>query len=179
MRVAALLRGVNVGGKNRVAMPALRELLAGLGFTDVETLLQSGNAVFGAGRASPATIEGRVEDALRDHMQLDVTVMVRTYAQLASIVDGNPFATEATTDPGKLLVSFLAEEPARGRLADIDARALEPERFRLIGRELYLWCPGGVGRSRLVQALSDRKLGVAATARNWNTVTKLLDLSGG
>jgi uncharacterized protein (DUF1697 family) len=169
---------VNVGGRNRVAMPALRDLLMGLGFTDVETLLQSGNAVFGAGRTSPAKLEARVADALREHLDADVDVMVRTHAQLAAIADDNPFAREAAAEPAKMLVGFLAQKPAPGRLDDVDATALEPERFRLTGRELYLWCPGGVGRSRLVQTLSDKKLGVPATARNWNTVTKLVELTG-
>jgi uncharacterized protein (DUF1697 family) len=177
VRYAALLRGVNVGGKNRLPMPALRDLLVGLGFTDVETLLQSGNAVFGAGRTSPAKVAARITDGLQEELGLDVTVMVRTHAQLTSIVDANPFAKEAAKEPGKVLVSFLAQPPARGRLDDVDGAALEPERFRLVGSELYLWCPRGVGRSRLVQTLSDKKLGVAATARNWNTVTKLLELT--
>lgn len=178
MRYAAFLRGVNVGGRNRISMPALRDLLAELSFTDVETLLQSGNAVFGAGRGSPAKLEARIEDALREQLDVDVDVMVRTHAQLAAVVDANPFVSEAAAEPGKVLVSFLAREPDRGRLGSVDARALEPERFHLNGRELYLWCPDGVGRSRLVQTLSDKKLGVAGTARNWNTVTKVRDLTG-
>lgn len=173
----ALLRGINVGKNNRVSMATLRGLLSDLGYADVRTHLNSGNAVFVTGRQQPATVAKKLEAALLDETGLTLRVVVRSGKELADVVARNPFAEEAT-DPARLLVAFLAEPVSPGRLRDVDADALVPERFHLARRELYLWLPGGLQNSPMMKVLTDQLLGVATTARNWNTVTKLVELAG-
>ena len=173
----ALLRGINVGKNNRVPMATLRSLLGDLGYSDVRTHLNSGNAVFAVpGRQQPATVAKQIEAALLDETGLTLRVVVRSRKELADVVAKNPFADEAT-DPARFLVAFLAEPVSPARLRDVDAEALAPELFHLDRRELYLWLPGGIQNSPMMKVLADQKLGVATTARNWNTVTKLLELA--
>jgi uncharacterized protein (DUF1697 family) len=174
----ALVRGINVGRNNRVPMATLREVIGELGYTDARTHLNSGNAVFTVpGRQQPATVAKKLEAALLDETGLKLRVVVRSRKELADVVAKNPFAAEAN-DPSRFLVAFLAEPVPVSRLRDIDADALAPERFHLARRELYLWLPGGLQNSPMMKVLTDQKLGVATTARNWNTVTKLLELAG-
>jgi uncharacterized protein (DUF1697 family) len=171
----ALLRGINVGKNKRIAMADLRELLAGLGYGDVKTLLQSGNAVFTA-RARPEALQRQIEDAIEARFGFDVSVMVRTARELEAIVEENPIP-EGARDGSKLHVLFLSAKPAAATLRGIDPAAFEPEELAVRGREIYLWCKNGVRESKLFGVFSDARLGVKTTARNWNTVTKLLALT--
>lgn len=174
-RQIVLLRGINVGGHRRVPMAELRELLTGLGYGDVRTHLQSGNVVL-TSDAAPGELERALEQQILDGMGVDPQVMVRTRDQLADVIARDPFG-DVATDPKRYQVSFLSGEidPAVVEaLADVD---VAPERFVISGREIYTWHPDGVGRSELGKVLSDKRLGVSATARNWNTVTKLLELA--
>jgi len=174
-RYIALLRGINVGRAKRIGMADLRELLAGLGYTNVATLLQSGNAVFTASARSQARpIEQRIERAIADRYSFDVRVLVRTQEQLAAAVEANPLPVP---DGARFLVSFLDRDPPAARLRDLDPAEFEPERFAVGSKVLYLWCANGITDSALLSALSDQRLGVVSTARNWNTVTKLLALA--
>jgi uncharacterized protein (DUF1697 family) len=165
-RNVALLRGINVGGKNKVAMADLRELFVGLGGTDVETYIQSGNVVF-AGVLDPAEIEA----AVREGFGLDLRVIVRTHDELARAVAGNPFPD---ADPKALHVGFLAGDPPD---VELELEPFHPEDAVVRGRELYLHLPNGVGRSKL-PAYVDRQLRTPTTVRNWRTVATLLDLTG-
>jgi uncharacterized protein (DUF1697 family) len=174
-RQIALLRGVNVGGNNMVAMAALRELMQDLGYEDVRTHLQSGNAVFTAG-TPPAQAAREIEDQLAERLGLRVAVLGRTRDELAEVVDGNPLG-EATSEPARLLVNFLSREPDRELLGELDPADFEPEVFGARPREIYVWCPDGVRATRLSYSFWEKRLGVTATARNWNTVTKLLTLA--
>lgn len=177
-RLVALLRGINVGRNKRVAMARLRELLTALGYTDVATYLQSGNAVFGCAPDAAATAARDIEHALVRDLGVTSTVIVRTAGELASALAADPLL-EVADDPAKHLVGFLAGEPdpvgARA-LAEID---VTPDQIRLIGREVYLWCPAGVLASPLATTGWERSLGVPVTTRNWNTVTRLAALAGG
>ena len=178
-RYVVLLRGINVGGRKRVAMSDLRELLGSLGYSDVATYLQSGNAVFTSPRDDPAGLAREIERRLARDLGMEVPVVIRTREELAKVVEGNPFP-EAASDPIRLHVSFLSGEPDRKRLAGVDPRTYEPERFELGDRVIYLWYPNGLGKAKLNDAFWRRlDLGVHATDRNWNTVTKLLSLAGG
>lgn len=171
----ALLRGINLGSRNRVAMADLRALVTGLGHEDVSTYLQSGNVVFrAAGRA--ADLRLALEGGIRGELGLDVTVLLRTKGELATLVAGNPF-TEKAKAPTTLHVTFLAEAPKRARIRDLDPQVGEPDEFQVAGRDVYLHCPNGYGRSKLGNALFERRLGVAATTRNWKTVTSLAELA--
>lgn len=174
VRYAALLRAVNLGRTNRVAMPALRELVAGLGYTDVETLLQSGNVVF----AGPAGADGAIADSLeagiRDELGVTTRVVVRTGAELADVVAADPLG-DVATEPKRYQVMFLSAVPDPDRLPAVTEDG--SERLHVGGREIYLWTPEGVHDSRLARLCTERRLGVTGTARNWTTVTRLRDLT--
>jgi uncharacterized protein (DUF1697 family) len=170
----ALLRGVNVG-KTTLAMADLRALVDGLGYEDVTTYVQSGNVVFRSS-ATAAEVTEAVERRLRSDHDLSVKVLVRTSGQLAKVVDGNPFLADGR-DPAKLHVTFLTETPDRARVRELDPTFGEPDEFRIVREVVYLHCPNGYGRTKLNNAFLERKLGVAATTRNWKTVTKLAELA--
>ncbi|MCZ4119276.1 DUF1697 domain-containing protein [Streptomyces sp. H39-S7] len=172
----ALLRGINVGGKNKVPMQTLRELLTGLDCTDVRTHLQSGNAVFGHPRADPAELATSLEARITEELGLTIRCLVRDGAGLRRVVDRNPFDMEGI-DPSRFLVTFLSAPPDQERLSAIDPAAYAPEEFRLADpktpTEIYTHLPDGIHKARLALLFTDKKLGVTATARNWNTVLKL------
>jgi uncharacterized protein (DUF1697 family) len=170
-----LLRGVNLGARNRVAMPALAEALQAQGIAPVRTYLQSGNVVV-ASELSESQLTAAVKDVVRDRFDIDIDVLVRTRDELAAVVSGNPLATVAT-DPKRFQVSFLARELDGASLQRLRGLAAESERLEAVGRELYAWHPGGVARSKLWAGLAARTLGVPATARNWSTVESLLALA--
>jgi len=175
-RLVALLRGINVGRNKRVAMSDLRELLQGLGYTEVRTHLQSGNAVFTSASAATAGVARSIQQAVARDLGVESTVTVRTAADLTRIVASDPLL-EVMTDSAKHLVGFLAGDPlptAEGALAALD---LGPDLVRLVGREVYLWCPRGVIDSAFSRVAWDRQLGVPVTMRNWNTVTRIAELA--
>ncbi|MFH8682640.1 DUF1697 domain-containing protein [Streptomyces lydicus] len=176
-RQIALLRGINVGGHNSLPKARQLELAEKLGFQDVSVLLQTGNLVFADPGTPPEETARVLHDAIGAELGLTVPVVVRTRDELAAAVAANPFP-QAVPEPKSLHVTFLSAVPAdTSRLDGLDEAAFAPDRFRLVGRELYLWCPGGIGRSKLADTVSRAPLGVTATARNWNTVTKLLALA--
>ena len=167
----ALLRGINIAAKRRVAMADLRAWLADLGYTDVRTLLQSGNAVFRSDKRQ-ATVRREVEAALAERAGFTIDCVFRTAPELRAVVEANPFG-DIVTDPARYVVSFL-DVPATW--PEIDTAAFEPELVHLAEREAYFWLPGGFQKSKLVAAFPTRK-GEVATVRNWNTVTKLLAMA--
>ncbi len=170
-----LLRGINIGSRNRIAMPELRAALAGAGFGEVRTYLQSGNVVVSSRRGA----ERLVRDCRRtiaDRFGLDVQVIGRSRDELAEVVGLDPLGAVASS-PKRYQVSFLDREPDRDTVDRLSKLAAEPERFVHVGRELYAWHPEGVARSRLWNALAGSGLGFAATARNWTTVTSLLAMA--
>jgi len=174
-RVVALLRGINVGKTKRMAMADLRELMEDAGYDDVRTYVQSGNVVF----RSDGAIEAKpLEDAIEDQFGIDVTVILRTAKELATVVSRNPYlAADPDVDRSRLYVTFLADRPAKGALDGIDLATFAPDGFQLIGRELYLHYPNGYGRTKLSNDFFERRTKLRATTRNWNTVTKLVELS--
>jgi uncharacterized protein (DUF1697 family) len=174
-RQIALLRGINLGQHNRIAMPALREALSAAGFDDVRTYVQSGNVVFGA-EATPDDAAAKLERVIRDAFELDIAVVTRTRDELADVVERNPLGHVAD-NPKRYQVSFLAQELEPSVLEKLNAAAVPPEQLVAIGRELYGWHPNGVGRSKLWGRLAGKGLGVKATARNWTTVTTLLQMA--
>jgi uncharacterized protein (DUF1697 family) len=175
MRQIVLLRGVNLGSRNRIAMPRLRGALEAAGFADVATYVQSGNVVL-TSRKKPERLAAECTRLIATELGLDVAVVVRTRDELAAVVERNPLG-DVADNPKRYQVSFLAEEPSPELVAKLAAAAIESERFVAIGRELYGWHPGGVARSKLWGRLAGRDLGITATARNWTTVTALLALA--
>jgi uncharacterized protein (DUF1697 family) len=175
-RCVALLRGINVGGNKRVAMADLRGLLESLGLTDVTTILQSGNAIFMSQGGDADDLGRAIERAIESRLTMAVKVLVRTGPELSRIVAANPLP-EATGEPSRLHVAFLSADPAAGRFETLEAERFAPDVFRPGDRALYVWYREGAGRSKLTNDVIERRLGVTATSRNWNTVTKLADLA--
>lgn len=174
-RLIVFLRGVNVGGHRRVPMADLRALLAGLGYEGVRTHLQSGNVVLEA-EATPKQVRRAIEQKIVAELGVEVEIFVRARDELADVIARNPLG-DVADDPSRYLVSFLSGEPDPARVREAAAIDVSPERFVVSGREIYAWHPDGVHASKLAKVLSERPLGVTATARNWNTVTKLLALA--
>ena len=174
-RQIVLLRGINIGSRNRIAMPALREALEEDGFDDVKTYVQSGNVVL-TSRAAPVTVARKVERLIADRFALDIDVVVRTRDELAEVVRRNPLGKVAK-NPKRYQVSFLDTAPDPEVVRKLEGLAAGGEQLVADGREIYAWHPDGVARSKLWAALAGRGLGVTATARNWTTVTKLLELA--
>lgn len=175
-RYVALLRGINVGGKNKLPMQTLRDLLATIGATDVRTHLQSGNAVFTHTEADPPRLAGELEQRIADDLGLTIACLVRTGADLRRVMDANPFPMDGV-NPSRFMVTFLSGPVPLDKLAAIDPTAYAPDEFRPGEREIYGHFPNGVHNSKLAARFSDRGLGLTASTRNWNTVTKLVAMS--
>jgi uncharacterized protein (DUF1697 family) len=174
-RYVALLRGVNVGG-NTLPMERLRGTCAELGLRNARTYVQSGNLVFEA--AGLAERWAKVlEQALAGKSRLPVTVLVRSGAEMAALVARNPFLQQKGVDPARLYVTFLKDVPAKTALTVLKALDAGPDRLSHAGREVYLRCPAGYGRSKLSNNVLEKVLGVAATTRNWRTVTTLAEMA--
>ena len=177
MRLVVLLRGVNLARNRRLAMADLRRLLHELGYDDAVTHLQSGNAVL-TSRKRPATVKRELERALAAELGLETEVFVRTRDELADVVRRDPLG-DVAGNPSRYLVSFLSGKPPASFKGAVEAAVTAPDRAVVSGRELYSWHPNGLQRSKLVTLLGRKGLGVTATSRNWNTVTRLLELADG
>jgi uncharacterized protein (DUF1697 family) len=174
MRWAALLKGINIGGK-KIPMIELKALVEGLGYHDVKTLLASGNVVFSTDEEDGTALETRLEAALAAY-GLKTDVVVRNGADLKTAIDANPFPDAARDHPNHLLVSFHRDPVPDGLIEKIPGIYDGPERLKAIGRELYIDYPDDVGHSKLPQAMAKLKFPKIATMRNWNTLGKLKDM---
>lgn len=176
-RVAALLRGINVGGRNKIAMARLRELVTDLGFIDVATHLQSGNVVFGAPGSDPAQAASAIEAAIAQQLGLKIAVLARSGSELQEIVESHPLR-DVASNPSRMLVVFLSAPVNRAMIADLQEQQFAPDRFVAGDREIYVWAPNGVSETKLTYAFWEKQLGgVVATARNWNTVQRLQEMT--
>jgi uncharacterized protein (DUF1697 family) len=175
--VVSMLRGVNLAGNRRIKMDALKTLYESLGLRNVQTYIQSGNVIFGTEARDLVRLAKRIENGIERTFGFRSAVIIRTASDLRDVIGRNPFATRPGIDSRKLLVTFLASHP------DEEARDLflkvkvDPEEFRIDGRELYIYFPNGMARPKLSPALVDKTLKTAGTGRNWNTVTKLLEIA--
>jgi uncharacterized protein (DUF1697 family) len=174
-RQIALLRGINLGSRNRVSMPELRAALEDAGFSGVETLVQSGNIVLTSSK-KPATVEREIANVVAG-LGVDCAVVVRTRDELEDVIARNPIP-EGAGKPKLLQVTFFSDEPSSDAVDELLARDYGDERVEVSGREAYAWHPNGIQKSKLARELG-RKLRAEGTARNWNTVTKLLELADG
>jgi uncharacterized protein (DUF1697 family) len=172
MRWAALLKGVNVGGR-KLPMADLKALVEGMGHGDVKTLLASGNVAFTCDEKGGAVLERALERALAKELNLKTDIVVRNGPELRAIIDANPFPDAATAHPNHLLVSFHRDPVPDGLIARLPDIYQGPERLKAIGRELYIDYPEDVGHSQLPQAMAKLKFPKLATMRNWITVGKL------
>lgn len=178
-RYAALLRGINVGGSRKVPMADLRTLMDGLGHDGVRTHLQSGQAVFTAAHGDEESLAAGLSAAIERHFGFAVDVIVRDHAYLKGIVEACPYPADEL-EPKQLHVTYFSAPVTPERFAEIDREAYLPEGFRLGDRALYLYAANGLGRSKLAEHLARPRItkGVVATSRNWNTVRKLVELTG-
>jgi uncharacterized protein (DUF1697 family) len=172
----ALLRAVNVSGQNKVTMADLRAHLSRVGYQDVITYVQSGNVVFKAPATPEPTLVADLERQIRQGFGLTVTVLVRTTDQLRKIRAADPFVKRGA-DTGSLYVTVLATKPTAAQVKDLASKTVGPDEAIVRGREIHVHCPGGYGRTKLNNSFFERQLGTKATTRNWNTVTKLLELA--
>ena len=173
MRLAALLRGINIGPNRRIAMADLRAIVGSLGHSDVETYLQSGNVLF-TPRRRAKDLASSLSAAIREATGHDVPVVTRTGAELAHVVEANPYTVD---DPTRVVVAFLGEAVDLGDLALGDLSSYLPDELTISGRELYVSVPNGQGRSKLMEALTKRSLPTTLTVRNWRTVQALADMT--
>lgn len=172
-----MLRGINVGGHNQIKMDDLRGLYGSLKLRGARTLVQSGNVVFRADEGDPAPLAARIEKAIERQFGFRPAVIVRTPAELRETIAQNPFAAREGIDPSRLLVTFLASEPAPEAREKVLRMEIAPEELRLRGRELYIYYPHGQARPKVPWTSIEKTLQVAGTGRNWNTVTKLLEMA--
>jgi uncharacterized protein (DUF1697 family) len=170
----ALLRGINVGRHRRVSMADVKDVFATAGTQEATTYLQSGNVVFET-RTSATKIAPRLETELERRLGHDISVVVRTGAQLAQLVATNPFPNES--DGKKLHVAFLDAAPQRSRVRLLDPERVVPDEFQVAGHHVYLHYPSGYGRSKLTNDYLEKQLGVRSTMRNWRTVSALAELA--
>ena len=176
--MAALVRGINVGGKS-VKMDRLAAAFEALGFTEVSTYIQSGNVVFKGRLSGAGTVVARIEARIRRDFGFEVAVLLRSAKELADIVEHNPLANLQGVDPSWLHVTFLTDT-APASAGELLAPLAGPgERFHVMGREVYLYCPGGYGNTKLSNGAIEKKLGLFATTRNWKTVGMLAKMTSG
>jgi uncharacterized protein (DUF1697 family) len=175
--VISMLRGVNVGGHNMIRMEALRALYESLGLKDPQTYVQSGNVVFRTKERNLTALARRIENAIERSFGFRPAVIVRTPDELRAVIARNPFATRRGIDPSRLLITFLASDPsaeAREQVLKVEA---VPEELRINGREVYIYYPNGMARPKLPWTRMEKMLKTSGTGRNWNSVTKLLEIA--
>jgi uncharacterized protein (DUF1697 family) len=175
----ALIRGINVGTAKRIAMADLREMLSGLGYTDVRTLLNSGNAIFETKDSVPE-VTAAIEKGLAEDLGVPAKVLVRTRAQVEKALAADPLG-EVAIDGAKHFLGFLVDKPTKKTIDEVDELNNDakwaPDIARLVDDHLYLWCPNGISNATFAKISWDKKLGTAVTMRNWNTLTKLVALA--
>ena len=170
------MRGVNVTGHNTIKMEVLRGLCQGLGFRNVETYVQSGNIVFQALLENPEAISKRIGETVLRSFGFDTPVIVRTSKEMRNVIGNNPFLKEKGIDSSKLHVTFLSETAQKGSEKKLETLATNPDRFYPASHEIYLYCPGGYGRTRLSNNAIEKALSVEATTRNWKTTNTLFEM---
>lgn len=173
----ALVRGINVGGRNQVPMVELRALAADLGWVDVRSFIQSGNLVFRAAD-NPMKLASELEAALQRRYGFAVAVIIRADRDWSGYLESNPFPEASEKQPGLVMLALSKDAPKDGAAAEISARATLGERVRQVGDAIWIHYAGGAGRSRLSPGSLDRAVGSAVTTRNWRTVRELAKMAG-
>ena len=174
-RYVALLRGINLGARNRVPMAELRAVLSDLGYEDVRTLLQSGNVGITSPKSAKAVRE-ELEGAIAERFDVETVVVLRTRKELEALVEANPLG-DVADEPKRLQVWFLTGKPRAAAVKELEAADVAPEVIAVAGKEIHVWHAEGIQRSPASKVLERADLGAIGTARNWNTVEKLLDLA--
>ena len=172
----AMLRGINVGAGKIVKMERLRVSFEALGFDGVRTYVQSGNVVFETEQKPSTELSRKIEEKIQRGFGFTVPVLLKTLKEMEQIVSNNPLVKEKGIDHSKLHVTFLSDAPPNTAVKVLEPLATDRERFRILNREIYLYCPDGYGRTKLSNNAIEKKLSVVATTRNWRTVNTLLEM---
>lgn len=175
--IISMLRGVNVGGHNKIKMEELRKVYASLKLRDCQTYVQTGNVVFRTEERDLGALRERIEKKIESRFGFRPDVIVRTSAEMRDAIARNPFAARRGVEPGKLLVTFLASDPSKEALTKVLAMKFAPEELRLSGREVYIYFPNGMGETKLSWTAIAKTLGTTGTGRNWNSVTKMMEMA--
>jgi uncharacterized protein (DUF1697 family) len=175
--IVSMLRGINVGGHNPIKMEALRALYESLGLREAQTYVVSGNVIFRTKERNLTSLAKRIEDAIERSFGFRAPVILRTTSELRDVVARNPFRTRRGIEPSKLLVMFLAGYPAAEALEQVPKIKADPEELHVDGREVYMYFPNGLARPKLSWVTVEKKLKTFGTGRNWNSVTKLLEIA--
>ncbi len=173
----SMLRGINVSGQKMIKMEALKALYESLNFKNVKTYIQSGNVLFESMIANPAEITKKIEDKIKRSFGFSVPVVLRMPNELHRVIEKNPFLIKRKEDVTKLHVTFLSRIPDSVLVNEIKSAAFKPDEFIISGREIYVFCPGGYGNTKINNSFFEKKLNVSATTRNWKTVNMLSDMA--
>jgi uncharacterized protein (DUF1697 family) len=173
----AILRGINVSGQKKINMNDLAKLLAELNFEDIRTYIQSGNIIFKYSKTDHKILASNIAKKIFEKYKFETPVLIRTCNELEDIIKINPFLKEKNIDIEKLHVTFLSDLPEKTNIEKIPTANLLPDRFKISGKEVYVFCPSGYGRTKLNNNFFENKLKVTATTRNWNTVNELLKMA--
>lgn len=160
-----------------IKMDALRHLYADLGFTNVQTYIQSGNVVFQNKETRLQDLEKKIAKKIFEQFGFEVPVLVKEIEELKKIVKNNPFTSDKTKDASYLHITFISAQPDKTNLDKIKEGQYQPEEFELLDKTIYLYCPNGYGNSKLTNSFFERKLKVVATTRNWKTTNELLNIA--
>lgn len=171
----SMLRGINVGGQNKIKMETLRQLYAGLGFSYVQSYIQSGNVIFQSKSTDISLLEKTISAAIRETFGLEVPVLILTVRDMEQAVQKNPYRLDSSKDPGTIHLTFLSAIPEVSLLEKISSAAYVPDEFRVIGKVIYIHCPEGYGRTKLTNTFFENKLKLKATSRNLKTATELTE----
>ncbi|WP_261132059.1 DUF1697 domain-containing protein [Bacillus sp. Marseille-Q3570] len=170
-----LLRGINVGGKKKVKMDQLKEIFASLGFRNVKTYIQSGNVIFAAVESEGLAVQ--IERKLKEELGFEVPVLIKTLGEWEKAIEQNPYDVEMLDENEKLHVTFLAEEPTTSVVENLMMIESDVDEIRILGGTVYILCRNGYHKTLFSNAFIEKKLGVRATTRNWNSVLKIADMS--
>jgi uncharacterized protein (DUF1697 family) len=177
-RYISILRGINVGGKRKILMSDLNKLYSDLGFSNIITYIQSGNVIFDVkSMGQIVDIEGKIENAIMKIFGFDVPVIVRTVPELQRSIAINPFLTTQVVEVERLCLTFLKDLPTAEKLDNLNKIDFHPDKFEIIGKDVFIYCNGKYSESKLTNNLIESKLKVGATTRNWKTVSKLFELA--
>jgi uncharacterized protein (DUF1697 family) len=174
----SILRGINVSGYKKIEMAGLKALYEELKFEEVVTYIQSGNVIFKSSQTTPEKdLLKSIENAIFEKYRFSVPVIIRSFTKMEKMISINPFLKETNIDVEKLHVTFLGEAPAQSNLECIQHLDFSPDKFIAAEKDIFLYCPGGYGNTKLSNNFFENKLKVTATTRNWKTVNKLIELA--
>jgi uncharacterized protein (DUF1697 family) len=167
-----------MAGHNSIKMTDLAVLFKDLGYNNAETFIQSGNVIFSSSNELPVhDISLRIEKAIAQKFSYNIPVMIRTVEEMRSLIPANPFLAEENFDPSRMAVIFLYQNPSEAQIQKVINIDYPPDKFKIIGSDIFIYCPNGFGRTKLYTNFFEKKMGVTGTGRNWKTITTLLNLA--